>query len=336
MICRLPLLSLALLLSSSLADENTQEECIGQFRQLGFDLSRFDLYPIFFHQDSVIQMAQAGSYTGIDDIAAFVSFATKFSPFLAEGIIPVASGLHFVRFDEDEKICEFVLPSVNRLITDRATTRYAADFNLASMVKIFFSLDGNYVPRVNVYYPEGFLEFFFNILLDSDATRNFVCDTVLGVACTGIVSKQKNRLCRADLVTLPPTNGQLFHVDGNSLGCRALHSVFALGNPQNYCAHVSLIPQEDPKNRLMCQSSELASPKELFTPVDFDYFDDFMIKQGMFPVGMDEECSEGNWCDEVDPSGWLFGETAPAERLDRRHMRMEYISVRRNIRHGGH
>ena len=272
-----------------------------------------------------MQLAQAGSYYGPEDIAEYVGFATEYSPFIKRGPTPVASGFQYSGYNSELGLCEFVIPSVINYEMDPLTTRYDADFNLAYMLKIFYDINENYVPRVNVYYTKTFLEFFFNILLNSDQTRDFICDIVLNNVCYGIVNDEDHTQCVSDLEELATATGKLFHIDGNSQGCRGLHSAFALINPTNHCAHVSLTPLEDPKDRIKCQRSDRVSPAELFTTADLDYFINFMIENDIDPLkGMDEDCAEGNFCDEVDPIGWDIAEAnrdgipVPAEERNNR------------------
>merc|ERR1711865_1012826 len=57
--------------------------------------------------------------------------------------------------------------------------------------------------------------------------------------------------------------------DGNSLSCRYLHTVFAATNT-NHCAHISLIPAEDPKGNIKCQTSANTAPDEYFSQTEID------------------------------------------------------------------
>ena len=60
----------------------TLEQCAGGFQLLGFDLGNFTRYPEFFTENSTMILAEAGTYTGADDIEEYVKFASPLSPYI--------------------------------------------------------------------------------------------------------------------------------------------------------------------------------------------------------------------------------------------------------------
>lgn len=61
--------------------------------------------------------------------------------------------------------------------------------------------------------------------------------------------------------------------------------MFAQTNP-SHCAHVSLIPAEDPKGNNKCQTSANLSPNEFFTKPEIDGLYDLLGTQSA--LGLDE------------------------------------------------
>jgi hypothetical protein len=63
---------------------------------------------------------------------------------------------------------------------------------------------------------------------------------------------------------------------------------------------------EDPHGHVMGQESKGLEPKDFFDEDNFAAYKAFQIEMGIDPeVGFDEDCCEGNWCNEApfSPSG---------------------------------
>eukprot|EP00494_Astrolonche_serrata_P028554 UN28821 len=142
------------------------------------------------------------------------------------------------------------------------------------MYKLWFNLDTEKVEYVNAYFQEGTLNWFFSYFLSTDNVRSFVCD-VMENDCADVWALQDvttHEECTSGLAALPETEDG--YVDGNTQGCRALHAVFAQNNP-DHCAHISLVPAEDPKGRIKCQTSAGITAEDLWTEEDINWFIDY-------------------------------------------------------------
>jgi hypothetical protein len=65
--------------------------CLLAFRRLGFAIDNFEQYPVYFRDDSIVQLAQAGVYQGATDIEEYVKFAfSGYSPYLLNTSNPVS------------------------------------------------------------------------------------------------------------------------------------------------------------------------------------------------------------------------------------------------------
>mmetsp|Transcript_475 Transcript_475/g.872 ORF Transcript_475/g.872 Transcript_475/m.872 type:complete len:519 (-) Transcript_475:184-1740(-) len=88
--------------------------------------------------------------------------------------------------------------------------------------------------------------------------------------------------CEASLANLPIVTEDMYF-DGNSQGCRALHSVFAAVNSK-HCAHLSLDPKNDTDGKIKCQQSKGILPEDLFDEDDFASFANFQVELGIDPT----------------------------------------------------
>ena len=130
------------------------------------------------------------------------------------------------------------------------------------------------MSTVKIYFSDLFLFRFFHELLDSDATRQYVC-SVMNESC-GLQAEE----CEMTLAALPMTTNGYF--DGNSQGCRALHAFLASTN-LDHSAHLSFEPKEDPNGEIKCQESKGVLPQELFDSEDFASYEEFQIAVGIDP-----------------------------------------------------
>ena len=153
---------------------------------------------------------------------------------------------------------------------------------VAYLAKLFFKYNDRYLSKANLFYPEAFINEAFSASgpLDSDNTRQFVCDVMTG-PCAEVLSVTAGT-CMEDLAKLPMiTTGA--RVDGNTQGCRMLHAVFADTNPEDHCAHLSFSPLEDPKGKFKCQESEDVRPEDLFDARDRRLYRRFCRKNDLDP-----------------------------------------------------
>ena len=80
---------------------------------------------------------------------------------------------------------------------------------------------------------------------------DYVCNDVLRDSCPEVYEANglDEESCKATYEALPASeeNGD---ADGNSRGCRILHSTFAIDNKE-HCPHVSFLPMEDEKGKII-------------------------------------------------------------------------------------
>ena len=249
-----------------------------------FSLHNFDKYPIVFRNDSQVTLAQAGMYFGPGNIEEYVKFvAAEFSPYIEEDSGNVALP-EFIQYDSSTDNCIFLMKSLSTYRVDPEFTRSAASFENVAMARMHLAYKENYIAKIEIYYPPGFLELIFGNLLNSENTRSWICGLLRGT-CSPYVDKEQQGNCENRLAALPTTQGDSKDIDGNSQGCRDLHAVLASINPQNHCPHISLSPLADPSGQIKCQDSSRMNirPSDLFSEADFAAFDEFAIANGFDP-----------------------------------------------------
>lgn len=254
--------------------QSAVQSCVISFQKLRFDVSDFDRYSEFYDQSSQLILAQAGIYTGPENIEEYVKFATDFSPFFRKFEV-MDSEIKLTNFDSDRQTCTFLTASVVLYETDPT---YAVDtsFKLVVMQKFIYDSKRRKVDRAYVFYTPDFISFYFNKVLNTKEARNFVCST-MKTSCKNIF--KRNRLinikhCEAKMKFLPiTTNG---NIRGLDFGCRALHSTFISKRPF-HCPHISFKPILDEANEIKCQKNSQSNIEvsSLFDDEDLMFFKNF-------------------------------------------------------------
>ena len=257
--------------------------CFWAVYRSGFDLANFDDYPVYFRDDSVVQLAQAGSYKGAKNIEEYVKFAyADFSPYLTmEDPNNPPPELSFLGYENGQ--CQFLGLFKFAATMDPANTDRSVQFDYVVMLKIFYDFRMQYFTRLNVYFTNDFLRLFFDDLLNSDPTRKYVCEQVMAGPCQSQLEITDVTACKATLQALPTLEGENNHFDGNSQGCRALHAAFAETNPTQHCAHLSFPPLADPQGNIKCQTSAGVLPTDLFSEAEIAALGDFAVKYNLDP-----------------------------------------------------
>ena len=183
--------------------------------------------------------------------------------------------------------CEFLALFKNLTTLVPNTTSDLPPFYSTFMIKLFLDLKEGYFTRINVFFPEDFMRLLFDVALNSDNTRRFLCNLVIqGPPCAAILNYTATATenCTTALAALPSTEGTLHCIDGKTQGCRDLHGVLALLDPKLHCAHVSFAPLMDSHGQIKCQTSKQVLPSDLFTTSDFRAYRTFSWLHGIDPA----------------------------------------------------
>lgn len=255
------------------------QSCLG-FLALQFDPLNFDHYPIYFDDDSVLTLSQTGDYQGAEAIEEYVRFVSESSPFVAEklettrlfqgSILPDGQTGPPFGFDPATGICKFTLIESTGVVHDPDLTLGGAT-KYAYLINLSYSIATHKIVKWDSYFSTAFLEEFF-FVHHTPAVAELICDILTGSTCQEALGTDnpepglKPRKCANRLARLPLAD-EGGYVDGNTFGCRTLHSVFAQTN-SNHCAHLSLIPTEDPNGKIKCNVSAGKDPSQLFTDAE--------------------------------------------------------------------
>lgn len=244
----------------------------------GFDIQNVQKY---FREDSVVTLAQAGSFVGVQAIQEFAGFFdSQVSPFLSSGPHQRAVSPYFLGTNKDG-LCEILYAIKTEYTTDPDTTDREATIQVTSLMKVYVDFSA-YVAEAHIYFAPGFLDFLFGQMLASERTQSFLCHEVLTNVCRGHVPKPMED-CSDALAALPGTLGETLAVDGDTQGCRAMYGVFALQNPKNHCPHVALDQIADPYGEFRCRESQEVAIPSLFSSSDLRFFQAFLNEHEMRP-----------------------------------------------------
>lgn len=250
-----------------------ESECLQGLYNSGFDLQDYDAYPDFFNEDSSVTLPQVGVYEGPDGIEEYLRFALgTTSPYFAEQKT-LRLETEYIGYDRSIGQCQFRQMVLLETLTD-VTNVKEVNMQMTVANRIQFDLALSKVPRVYIRLDEPFLLFFFDVVLNTNQTRAFICD-VMSTNCNNPTAD-----CEARLNALPTlVNG---YADSYSSGCRAVHAVFASTNPV-HCPHISFDAMLDNRNKSKCQVSENLQESDFFDSSDAKAYHRFQREVGIEP-----------------------------------------------------
>ena len=254
--------------------------------------------------NTVQTFAQTGKYYGADGIAEYVSFVVggEFVETYERAGMPLFLDITPSTDPENPMQCSVTIAErrhmkFNSDYTDNQEVCFAA----LSGAVINYQMTGDLakpiaVNTIDTYLPDGFIKE-SQIVLDTEATAEFVCDVHLkckqdkiGARKLKATKSPSGKVTKAPTQTKAPkgskspksskamkkclkkfnklpafdsANGYTY-LDGNSKGCRNLHSSFAASNP-DHCPHVSFKADEDVNGFVKCNESEGMLPTDLFS-----------------------------------------------------------------------
>lgn len=168
--------------------------------------------------------AQTGIYQGLDGITEYVRFTNPVYSdfFLDSSAFNTDPELDLKYQGSEDGNCIFRVIVKTRAILNPATTT-GAEYDSVTMIKLLYNHQERYIAATYIYFPEDFLEFWYTSVT-TDTGRQVICDVLAG-PCSAFQSVEEN--CAVNLASLPVAQGTLNSIDGDSQGCRALHSILA-------------------------------------------------------------------------------------------------------------
>jgi len=246
-----------------------------------FKPQQFDRYDEYFRDDSFVRLAQTGRFEKADGIAEYVRFASESSPFFSTALKNFTNQNRFDGYDRETGLCSFLQISRWESQMNPDVSLNGKKFAITYMAKIYYDYRNNYVPQMDIFFPERYMKRLFGELLSSPQSRAFVCDVMTG-PCSSILPPPDD--CEAELALLEASeDASPFRTDGNYQGCRSLHAVFAEINPPAHCPHISFAPLADPNNKIKCQTTLGYAPEDFFTTGELEEYRDFVVAQEIDP-----------------------------------------------------
>lgn len=327
--------------TSSTGDPNAltddQKFCIGALVGAQFVLAEGADYSQWFDENSVMNLAQTGSFYGADGIKEYVKFV--YDPFLF-----LETGIYDIPFNPfTDSPGDSTIPNVDTIVRDgqkcevTVATKLCQTFpgpqvdtssigqsaDLVLGYRLFFDVEEFDPPftqskilvnKVNVYIPDAYLVELFGAGFVTDAMRQNICE-IMRDSCAPIWEmnfEEADRTipnCVQEMAKLDPVESATFnavnlggYIDGNSSGCRILHSAFAEKNPF-HCPHISFMPVADPAGGIICQDETTANrvnPEELFGTANLLFFE--TVGQAFYGLPEEYSYSSTETCGDKYPN----------------------------------
>lgn len=222
---------------------------------------------------------QTGDYVGAEAIEEYVKSATPETNPFDSSSKELDSKVKFVEFDRKTNQCQFLAFYHYNYEIDPSSGQVAANYTVANMVKLYFDVKERYIPKINVFYTETFVNFCFTFLYNTEELRAYICNVYEGSTCSAILNPPADCMGQLRSMDTISVDGR---VDGNTVGCRLLHAVLATSRDQ-HCPHISFEPMEDVHGKIKCQTEGDLTIYDLFTQGDLDAFADYASGRGLDP-----------------------------------------------------
>jgi hypothetical protein len=279
--------------------------CLGALEGSGFDLGKTDSYERWFNDDSVVQLAEAGEFSGLKGIREYVNLVvssemviTKHEEWMLLEQVPIPES---IEYDPATRECTVALVRPVCDTFSPLTLGGSIDYNHGAKVKFVIKNIPSVqdpraeiiVKRLDVFFPHLYYEE-MNRVIRTEAVATRICD-ILESDCprtfaknfpgtTSITSTSNSSStididgddslsCIDKLLGLNHQNATGM-LDGNTIGCRLLHASLAKKN-SDHCPHISFIPEEDRDGKIKCQKPKGFATSNLFTKFELDVFENF-------------------------------------------------------------
>lgn len=257
----------------------------------GYDTLETEKYHLWFNEDSTMHLAQSGTFTGPEQMTEYVDF-TKSVYF--DKYESLDSATQFIEASSDQCIVQVAVQNLAKVKAEYSKTGQSecavttVGFKLQYTVGLFGF--GFNIKRMDLFYPEKFLQLLFNDLIGGPATTDYICDTVLKGNCGDVYEKNglDEESCKAQYEALPGVD-DYGSLDDKAKGCRILHSAFAEVN-KKHCPHMSFIPIQDYTGELWCQESGGVRAEDLWSDDELDFISKFAEDSGFDPETLSGPC----------------------------------------------
>mmetsp|Transcript_3826 Transcript_3826/g.6863 ORF Transcript_3826/g.6863 Transcript_3826/m.6863 type:complete len:339 (+) Transcript_3826:89-1105(+) len=277
---------------------DTFEKCMCFYALLGsgLDLGNSTTFSSAFNDVSVQNFAQTGQYVGVDGISEYLSFVKGGERGFVKDYVLMGQPLFLDMTGSTMEQCVATTAERRRLSFNPLYSQDNQDMcvDVVAGSTLYYTMTRNpeapvTIQKVNVWFPDELISETFPSVANTMATSEFVCDTIVNTCGYDTSSKKKAhkkrgkswmkskskkamKECMKTLNSMPSFgSGELSYIDGNTKGCRILHSVFANTNP-NHCPHISFEADEDVNGLIKCNESKQTPLTDLFTEQQLGLF----------------------------------------------------------------
>mmetsp|Transcript_24729 Transcript_24729/g.44419 ORF Transcript_24729/g.44419 Transcript_24729/m.44419 type:complete len:354 (-) Transcript_24729:63-1124(-) len=283
---------------------DTQEKCNCFYSFAASGIEDPSNFPSIYAEDSVLEFPQVGKYLH-DGIAEYISFAMA-GVFVSD-YTRVGDPIFFDFTGSTAEQCVAVIAERGAWNLNTAFTQdnQAVCADVVTGVKFFYTMTGDQaspiiVHKQDVWLPDALVSDVFSLFVDSPAAAEYFCDVNVNTCNNNKKSPKKSAKstknmrppknskamenCVKQFNDLPSfsTSGEFTYVDGNTKGCRVVHSFFASTNDV-HCPHISFEAEEDIFGLYKCNESAGRAPPDLFTDAELYFFEH--VAPGMLELG---------------------------------------------------
>jgi hypothetical protein len=269
---------------------DTAEKCMCFYALAASNLDTGDpsTFETVYNDDSVLEFAQAGKYYGADGIAEYLSFIA--GGLFIEDFILIGMPLFLDFTGSNSMQCVATIAQRRRLPLNPVYTVDNQDIcvDVLNGSTLYYTMTGDpaapiTIQRTNAWLPNALISETLPYI-NTPATAEFVCDVNVNICKNkskstksskkkkSTKSSKKMQNCVKKFNEFPPNeSGAVNWIDGNSKGCRILHSYFASNNDV-HCPHVSFEADADINGLVKCNDSEGVLPTDIFSQRELGLF----------------------------------------------------------------
>lgn len=282
------------------AGYNTPQQCAETFKELELSLDNFERYDEYFSNSSVMRFAQAGNFTGGEDIKEYVYFSSTLSPHIESfNTLDTITKLSDIRSNTEggfsSTVCRFLFFRYRNFKTKAPSL--PMDVNVTNLYSIELNLQTRKIGEIQLTFDSPWIRL-SSQGTNTDASRTYMCKDILQSNCPNeYAANNFSSLgdCENRLKQLPVTEGKDASFDGNSHFCRIVHSMIATINPA-HCPHVSLAPIIDARGRLKCQRSKYTDKHAYFSASEIAMYEAQKAEWNVPTGGFQIHCDDGTQC----------------------------------------
>ena len=256
--------------------------CLNVMQESGFTLGSTDGQ--WYTDNSTYVFPQYGKFTGRNSINEYLSLNKN----LFSNLCATRENSAIVDFVPQPGYCDLTIGNVVRTTINPLVTNYQGFLEGLFGWRLQFPMPTDAkaleIDTISAYYPNDFIRDGLSESYDLTKSVNRIC-TVMQNNCKDVFEANGYKTfgdCTEELSLLPrriETPDGIMYDDGNSTGCRILHSFLATESDV-HCPHLSYLPIEDVNGYTKCSESAYLNVRDYFSEASFEGFERVREKHG--------------------------------------------------------